>query len=425
MMTREFNYWLTTFPESETPTSNLPEKTNVVVIGSGFSGCSAALELAKAGTSVCVLEAETIGWGASSRNGGMILTGLKLGPETLISRYGIERTQKMFALSQAALNTVENYVTGEKIDCEFSRCGHLEMASKPAHFAAYSRTAEVMDKYFDHHVEIFPRQDQSAEIGSNVYFGGLLDKTSAGVNPALLVRGLAQAAVRAGAQIFEHTRVQKIESTPGGVAVHTNRGIIHAEKVFAATNAYLGNFLPHLQKRIIPIGSYIIATEPLPDSLAKELIPRNRMVFDSLNYLHYFRLTPDQRMLFGGRAIFKPETEHTVRESVPILQRDLLKVFPQLEKIPLDYAWGGTLDFALDNMPHTGRVGAIHHSIGFAGHGVAFATHLGKIVASQMLGNPVDNPFEDLPFRQVPFSKGIPFYLPMIGWYYKMLDLLF
>jgi len=424
-MISESNYWLTTVRAQVFPELSLPARVDVAVIGGGFSGLSAALCLAKAGVRVAVLEAETMGWGASSRNGGMVLTGMKLGVETLIHQYGLERARRMFALSLAAIETVEQIVADEGIECAFSRCGHLEMAWKPAHFESYARAAEMMASQFGHPVRIISRAEQHTEIGSERYYGGMLDELSAGVNPAQFVLGLARAAERAGAELHEKTRVLNVEAQASKFLIRTTRGTLQAEKVFVGTSGYSGRAITALQKRLVPIGSYIIATAPLPDALAREVSPRKRMIFDSKNYLYYFRLTPDQRMLFGGRAVFRPETEYSIRESAPVLQHALMDVYPQLKDVPVEYVWGGSLDFAMDSMPHTGKLDDMQYALGYAGHGVAFATHLGKLAARQMLGQPVENPLEGLPFRSFPFYAGMAWYLPLAGWYYRLLDVFF
>jgi glycine/D-amino acid oxidase-like deaminating enzyme len=371
-----------------------------------------------------VLESETIGWGASSRNGGMVLTGLKLGFENLVQKFGKDRARKMFALSLDSIDTIENIIREENIVCSFSRCGHLEVAWKPSHFESYARSAEVLEAEFGHTLHIIPREKQHTEIGSDLYFGGIVDERSAGLNPAKFVFGLAKSAEKAGAKMHEKTCVKSVDRQGAGFSIKTNRGTIQAENVFVGTSGYSGQAIPALQQRIIPIGSYIIVTAPLSREIAAIVSPRNRMIFDSKNFLYYFRLTPDNRMLFGGRAAFVPETNSSTRESAPILRKGMVKVFPQLRDIPVEYVWGGSLDFAIDSMPHTGIFDGAFHSIGFAGHGVAFATHLGKKVAQQMLGEKVENPLEGLPFPKIPFYNGTPWFLPLAGLYYKMLDLI-
>ncbi len=425
----EQNYWLTTTAmpalEAERP---LPEVVDVAVIGAGYTGLSAARTVAQRGARVAVLESQTVGWGASSRNGGMVLTGMKLGVNKLISMYGRERTQRMYAASLASIDCVEQIVGEEKIDCDFSRCGHLEVACKQRHFDDYARQAEVIDRDYNHKLRVVQRHELNSEIGSSVYYGGMVDEVSAGCNPARYVAGLARAAMKAGAQIFEHTRVDGIERDKRngeiGWKLTTSRGALWAHELFVGTSGYTGKATPALQKKLIPIGSFIITTEVLPQALARELSPRNRMIYDSKNFLYYYRLTPDRRMLFGGRAAFFPETDQTVRQSAALLRRGMIGVFPQLRDAKIDYVWGGTLDFAFDIMPHAGTMDGMYYAVGYAGHGVAMATYQGQKIAELMAGDQPENPFAGIPFPGAPLGlyNGKPWFLPFAGAWYKILD---
>ncbi|PYX29545.1 MAG: FAD-dependent oxidoreductase [Acidobacteria bacterium] len=427
-MPQEFNYWLTTAAMPTPPAHPLPESADVAIIGAGFTGLSAAFTLAKRGAKVVVLEAETIGWGASSRNGGMVLTGLKLGVNELISKYGRDLTRRMYAASLETITCVEHIVKEENIACDFARHGHLEVACKQSHFDDYARQVDVIARKFGHQLKIVPRDQLRGEIGSDTYYGGIVDEMSAGLNPARYVAGLGTAAIRAGVAICEHTRVQKIarDSSNGGPGFRlmTSRGGLRARNVLVGTSGYTGAATPELRKKIIPIGSFIITTEVLPDALARELSPRNRQMYDSKNYLYYFRLTPDNRMLFGGRAAFFPETDQTIRQSAEILRRGMISVYPQLRDTKVEYVWGGTLDFCFDIMPHAGQIEGIYFALGYAGHGVAMATWQGQKMAEWIAEGKTDNPFAEIPFPGAPLGlyNGKPWFLPFAGAYYKMLD---
>ncbi len=433
MTLKEHNYWLTTtnFPKIEP--RPLPDRVDVAVIGAGFTGLSAARTLAQRGAKVAVLESETVGWGASSRNGGMVLTGMKLGVNQLISMYGRELTRRMYAASLATIDCVEQIIREEAIDCAFSRCGHLEVACKQKHFDDYARQAEVIAREFNHTLRVVQKLELSPEIGSNIYHGGMVDEVSAGLNPAHYVAGLGRAAMKAGAEIFEHTRVEGLqrESSAGesGWKIATSRGSLWAHEVFVGTSGYTGKATPTLQKKLIPIGSFIITTEVLPQALAHELSPRNRMIYDSKNYLYYYRLTPDRRMLFGGRAAFFPENDQTIRRSAEILRRGMIDVYPQLRDAKVEYVWGGTLDFAFDIMPHAGQLDGMYYAVGYAGHGVAMATYQGQkmaelIAAEKTSADKPDNPFVGIPFPGAPLGlyNGKPWFLPLAGMWYKFLD---
>jgi glycine/D-amino acid oxidase-like deaminating enzyme len=429
MTLREHNYWLTTAQMPGTDAgSPLPQRVDTAIVGAGFTGLSAARTLAKRGAKVAVLESETIGWGASSRNGGMVLTGMKLGVNQLIAMYGRDLTRRMYAASLATIDCVEQIVREEAIDCDFSRCGHLEVACKQKHFDDYARQAEVIAREFNHQIRVVQKTELTAEIGSRIYYGGMVDEVSAGLNPAQYVAGLARAAMKAGAEVFEYARVQGLqrESRQGesGWKITTSRGALWARDVFVATSGYTSNATPALQKKIIPIGSFIITTQPLPEELAHELSPRNRMIYDSKNYLYYYRLTPDRRMLFGGRAAFFPETDQTIRRSAEILRRGMIDVYPQLRDATIDYVWGGTLDFAFDIMPHAGQLDGMYYAVGYAGHGVAMATYQGQKMAELIAGDKPENPFVGIPFPGAPLGlyNGKPWFLPFAGMWYKFLD---
>jgi glycine/D-amino acid oxidase-like deaminating enzyme len=429
-------YWHTTvqMPDDSDPATlpsvagqrltPLPEKVDVAIIGGGYTGLSAARTLAKNGVNAAVLEANTIGWGASSRNGGMVLTGLKLGMQAVMKKYGRELAKELFQCSLESIDTVDQIVKEENINCGFVRHGHLLTANKPKHYSALRDEVEFMVKEFGHEVRLIPPYQQFSEIGSTLYYGALLDEHSGGLNPAQYVVGLADAAQKSGATLHARARVIGLERNEKRFLVETERGSLRAESVLVATSGYTGSVTRALQKKVIPIGSFIIATERLSDDLAKELIPNDRMIFDYKHYLNYFRLW-DNRLIFGGRAAFFPETPTTIQRSAEILQLEMMRVFPRLANVKIEYVWGGTLDFAFDMMTHVGEIDDIYYSLGYAGHGVAMATYLGKTVAEAMIkGNIKEHPFASFSFPGAPlgFYNGHPWFLPLAGAWYKILD---
>ena len=408
--------------------ASLPSRADAVIIGAGLTGLSAARALAKRGKRTVVLEARTIGWGASSRNGGMVLTGLKLEPQAMVAKLGLDDARALDAISIRAISSLEQLVRDERIDCDFARCGHLALASKPSHYEYFKREAALIDRAFGRRVRVVPALELRAEIGSNIYHGGLLDEASAGVNPAKLVAGLARAARAAGAAIVEQAPVVSIRQGAGAprFTVTTGHGDIAADVVIAATGAYTGVESPWLRKRIIPIGSYVIATEPLSPDVASSLAPGKRMMFDSKRFLHYFRVTPDRRMLFGGRASFVPETDSTTKRSAEILRRDMIEVYPQLADARIDYAWGGTIDFTADMLPHAGVVDGVHYAVGYAGHGVALSAYVGAQLAAAIAGG--DEGTDPILRRQFPapafgVHRLVPGLVSTAGAWYRFLDM--
>lgn len=420
----DHSFWRTTAPPFVNANDGLPSHVDVAVIGAGYTGLAAARALASRGARVAVLEAATVGWGASSRNGGMVLTGLKKGVGALQAAYGHEHARHVFAMSLAAIDCVEEIVAQEGIDCAFARCGHLEVAAKASHYDGMLHEAELLGRAFDHPVRVIPKSALSSELGSQRYFGGLVDEQSAGLNPARYVVGLAHGAQRAGAHIVEGAAVQRIQRDNGGFLLATTQGALFARNVLVATNGYTGAATPTLRRRVIPVGSYIVATEPLAEHVAQELIPNGRMVYDTKNFLYYFRLTPDRRMVFGGRATFTPPNERTLPESARALRNGMVEVFPQLATTRVEYAWGGTLAFTFDMMPHAGQLNGLYYALGYAGHGVAIATYLGTRMADVIGGDAAANPFATRSLPHAPFGlyTGYPWFLPFAGLWYRFLD---
>jgi glycine/D-amino acid oxidase-like deaminating enzyme len=423
-MLKDMPYWWDNAPElPKLETRSLPNKADVVIVGSGYTGLSAARILALRGVHVVVLEKETFGWGASSRNGGQVLTGLKLGPSALIEHVGLTRAKELYALSLASIQYVEDLITEENIACEYTRAGHIEAAWKNRHFQHYRCEQEVLAREFDHHVTLLDRKEQARELGTRYYRGLLIDERSGALHPAQFVRGLAICASGLGALLFEKTPATKIMREGTGYAVVTPHGTLKTQQVLIATNGYTDAAAREIGRRVFPLGSYIIATEPLPEDVAAKLIPQRRVVFDSKHYLYYFRLAADNRLLFGGRADYRPPTPETNRKSAEILRRGMVHVFPELKDVKIEYAWSGNICLTRDFFPRAGQHDGLYYALGYGGHGVAMATYLGGQLANIMCGAQGKNPFKDLPFDPLPFYYGKPF-LPFGALYYKLLDVI-
>jgi glycine/D-amino acid oxidase-like deaminating enzyme len=405
--------------------ASLPSQVDVAVVGAGFTGLAAALALAKRGRKVAVLERHHVGWGASSRNAGMVLTGVKAPLSALLAR-GEETARRIDATSAAAIDLVARLADDEGFDCDFRRCGHLEVACSPAQFDVVKRATEIQCELYGAEIRIVEKDALAEEIGSEAFAGGAVDPRSASVNPAKLVAGLATACRRAGASICENAGVERIERRSPGRrhSLVTARGEIAAGEVVLACGAYADAGAGGLRSRLVPIGSFVIATEPLDAELRRRLIPRDRMVFDSRHYLNYFRWTPDGRMLFGGRAAFAPPSPATLERSAAILRREMVCAFPELDGARIDYRWGGSLDFTYDLLPHAGMLDGAHFAVGYAGHGVAMATYLGTRLGERIAGVEVDDPFFDIPIPHAPLRASFltPVLLPLVGAWYKLMD---
>jgi glycine/D-amino acid oxidase-like deaminating enzyme len=420
----EHPYWWDTLGERRVARGSefQPAGCDVVIIGGGYTGLSAARALAKQGASVAVLEREDVGAGASSRNGGQVLTGLKPEPAALVKRYGTRRARMLFDASLESIRGVESLIVEERIDCDFQHSGHVQAASKPVHFEAFRDEQRLLASEFAHQVELIGPSEQTREIGSARYHGLLVDEASCALNPAKYVHGLAQAAIRAGARLHTHTTAIALHREHSGWHVHTGSGSIHARDVLVATDAYADDLTPALRRGLLLVGSYAIATEPLDPQIANRLLPRRRMVFDSKNFLYYFRLTADHRVLFGGRAEFSTPSESRTRHAAAILRAGLIEVFPDLAGTRIEYAWAGLVAMTRDQIPHAGRLDGMFYACGYSGHGIALATSLGEAIGRRIAGHSVRHPFIDDGLPRIPFNSGRPWFLPLIGSYYKMKD---
>lgn len=411
------SFWQDTAPSpGDFRRTPVPESIDVVVIGAGLTGLSAALELARGGASVVVLDSHHVGWGASNRNAGMATTGLAIGLGQAVKRYGRERAFEYYREYDQAIDAVEDIVREHSIDCDFARHGKLSLAITPSDVEGMRRTAALVSEVGGLPVPtVLDRSEIRTEIGSDFYAGGMVDPKGAGLHIGKFVSGLAAAAVAAGAVICEETAAVSLTKEGAQHVVQTTRGTVRAADVLVATSGYTGALTPWMQRRVIPVGSFIICTEPLSDEVAKDVLPHGRMASDAKMLTYYFRLTPDNRMLFGGRARFSISSPDADLKSAEILRKAMHEVFPQLGGVGIDYTWGGLVDISRDQMVHAGVRDGVHYSLGYSGHGVQMATFSGREIARSLLGKRQDLPMAGLTFPAVPGHFGPPWFLPLIG----------
>jgi glycine/D-amino acid oxidase-like deaminating enzyme len=389
-----------------------------VIIGGGYTGMMAAARLVWRGRAVTLLEQHELGWGASSRNGGMVHPGFKVGPKTLRERYG-DRGDAMYRSSLEAFDLVERTIRENQIDCDYVRSGHLTLAYRPGHMKALAAEAEVMSSTFKLEARLIDRPGLSSEVGSSAYHGGLLVERSGGLHPAKYLAGLIRLAADRGAHLYSGVTATEIEGRRrGGFVVKTETRAIACRDVLLATNGYTDRTVPQIRRCVIPLGSYIIATEPMRSDLADRTIPRRRMLFDTKNFLYYWRISPDKRMLFGGRASFAPTTIWNARDW---LYAAMVRVHPQLEGLRVERAWGGQVGFTVDRMPHIGRVQGLTYALGYCGTGVAMSTYFGQLAADWIAGAELPEHWQRL-FPTFPLYRERPWFLRPAGWYYGLLD---
>lgn len=421
------SYWLDT---SEPFVSGSPEvpggRYDVAVVGGGITGSAAALALAKKGARVIVCEAQTVGQAASGRNGGMCNNGFAQDYATLSQRIGTELANRLYLAFDAGVDTVERLIREESIDCDFVRAGKLKLAAKPEHYDKLARSQALLAASVDPNTRLVTKAELRDEIGSNRYHGGLIFEKSAGMHVGRYVRGLAKAAQTRGAHILEHTPVLGLEAESRSVYVlRTPRGEIRASQVLLASGISQVGPFGWIRRRIVPVGAFLIVTEPLPQALLDQLLPTRRMATDTKNFVNFFRVTPDNRMLFGGRARFTATSNPGSDEkSGLILRQQMASVFPELANVRIDYCWGGMIDMTANRLPRAGQRDGVYYSMGYSGHGTQMATLMGTLMAQIMDGHAGLNPWKDFDWPAIPGHFGKPWFLPFVGAWYRLKDIL-
>jgi glycine/D-amino acid oxidase-like deaminating enzyme len=395
---------------------------DVAIVGGGFTGLGAARQLAKGGARVIVLEAGRVGSGASGRNGGHLNNGLAHSFLAAKTALGAERAIALYRAFDASIDTLEALIAEEGIACDFRRAGKLKLASKPGHFDAIARNFEAVNREVDPDTALLSAGELRREVGAP-FFGAMLSRKSAMMHMGRFIVGLADAAKRHGAVLAEDAAVSAITRSGDRHTLATGRGTISANQVLVATGGYTTPNFSYFRRRIISVGSFIIATRPLTDDEIASVAPGNRTYVTSMNIGNYFRLSPDRRLIFGGRARFSATSDQrSDAKSGAVLRANMARIFPQMASVDIDYCWGGLVDMTSDRYPRAGYQDGLWYAMGYSGHGAQLSTHLGMAMADAILGREDRNPLKGLPWPAVPGHFGKPWFLPLVGLYYKMLD---
>ena len=420
---REEPYWWEAFRPQPILAPALPRRTDVVVVGGGYAGLSAARALADSGFQSVVLEAEAFGSGASTRSGGGISAGLSVGKSFTgkALAYSPELLRDVVGSAIEAYRALGELIAREKIDCHYEQRGRFLGACAASHYDGLRTRHEKLVAGGATGLSLISRNQQREEIGSDYYHGGLVFETAGKLHPALFYGGLLAAVRRRNSiTLAGQCRATALARDGDGWRVATALGEVRARHVVIATNGYTGDLVPTLQRRLVPIASHIITTEELPEGLAQKLCPRGRTFSETRRVLHYYRISPDgRRVIFGGRARF---TEIPGELRARLLHASLVERFPELAGIKVTHAWQGNVAFTYDALPHAGEIDGLHFVLGCNGSGVSMMPYLGDAVGRAIAGRLHKLPLADAPLPSIPLYSGKPWFLPAIGGVFRALD---
>ena len=421
------SYWAATGnPAPELPELATDLQTEVLVIGAGFTGLSTAYHLQKAGVGCVVVEAEDTGWGASGRNGGMLPPRYKKGYAAIAGRYGNDVARRLYGLMLEAVDTVETIVADCNIACDFHRSGQLTAAHSREHLRSLEADRDWMAaEAGDKAARILDRHQTMDEVGGGAHVGGWLDPRGAAIHPLNYTRGLATALLARGVALYGRTPVLRLIEDATGVRAETPRGSIRARHAVIATNAYTEatGFAPgKLDRRIVAINTSVIATRPLSANVAATVLPARRMVADTKHLMNWYRITPDNCVIFGGRG------DITGRSDDPgvyaMLERQIVETFPQIGEVQIGQRWSGKIAVTRDDFPHIGRLSpSVSFAMGYGGRGVALSNLLGKLLARLARGEAVEaGPMSDNRFAPIPFHAFRVPGMQIVASWYRHLD---
>ncbi len=417
-------WWDESAPDSRpaNPPEQLPKHVDILVVGAGFSGLSAALTLARAGRQVLVVDADAVGHGCSSRNGGQIGPSFhKLGLDGLTQHYGRAKAEAILRESMQSLQWLRAFIKAESIDCDLQNNGRFKGAHSEAALREMTQECADLERITGQRFLTVSEQDQHRYIGSDFYHGGIFYPDDGVLQPAKFVSGMARRAQQAGAEIIAPARVRAISRTTAGFDVVFDRHSLSAGQVLIATNGYSGPELPFFRRRILPIRSAIIATQPLDPALVQTCFPQHNAVVDFTRLVLYYRPSPDgRRVVFGGRAFdLADRPDHYG----PDLRRLMLRIFPQLDQAQISHAWSGTVAYTFDYAPHLGCHDGLHYVMGYCGSGVGRSGYFGRKIALQMLNDPQGRTeMDSLTFPTRRFYSGKPWFLPAVLRWHSLLD---
>ncbi len=414
-------YWWERTPRPKIQDYPLPKSSDVVILGSGYTGLSAAIQTTRHNLQTVVIDANDAGWGCSTRNGGQISSSIKGSYAKLSRQYGENQAVALIETGKEAVRWIEHFIQKNHIDCDYVNSGRFYGAHTPDEFQYMCKSLKQTPEALREGIYTINAEQQATEIGSQYYYGGTINPDCSSIDPARYHQGLLNISMQQGCQIITNCKGTHIHKQNGTYHVSTSKGTIQARDVIVATNGYTGNSTPWIQKRVIPIGSYIIATEPLPEGMIKELLPTNRVITDTLKLVVYYRACPEQkRILFGGRVMIR-ETEPTI--SAPKLRKLMLERFPALSDVRISHSWMGFVAYTFDQLPHLGQYDGVHYCVGYCGSGISLSSYLGAKTGLRVAGQAGhETALDKQDFQGRFYYRGNPWFLKPSVFYYQVRD---